>query len=94
MIIKFRSAFGEEWILFDEVDYIRYCTLPPLSERQKERADYCSKQEVYFVDEKNDKKEIIRLNFINKNQLEETIVYAYAPIYLLNNEGKTIETIH
>jgi hypothetical protein len=33
------------------------------------------------------------ISFMNKNQIEETVICAYAPVYIMNNDGRTIETI-
>lgn len=35
----------------------------------------------------------VLLTFMNSKQLEESQVVAFSPIYLMNDEGRTVETI-
>ena len=84
MIVKFKSTQYDEWIVFDEVDYLRY------SNPKKDTP--LLGDELNFADA-NCPAEEFQLWFMNKNQTAETIVRANSPIYLMNNSGKTIEIL-
>jgi len=76
-----------EWIMFDEINYLKWVVITaPSNERDK------SSGTLDFT-EKDSPAAEIQICFMNKNQLLESEVWANSPIYILNNEGKTIERL-
>lgn len=88
MIIKFRVC--DSWQLYDEVDSIRYGRLTGREGLKEGTIDFTKREEDRPVPANSEK---VLIAFMNKNQTEETLVVAYSPIYLMNNNGRTIETI-
>ena len=89
MIIKFQDR--DVWHVFDEVDSLEYRYLK-YGEKvvcRDDALDYTS----YPVEENEVPKLRIELWFMNKNQLELSQIFTYRPVYLLNNEGRTIDKI-
>jgi len=88
MIIKFKS--GSTWVVFGEVDHVEYNDI-----------DYDPKKvgvrsEVIVYDPPDDQPVIgkaVGLGFFTKNMNASTEVIAYSPIYLMNDQGRTVETI-
>jgi len=90
MIIKF-NARGV-WHIFDEVDSLQYRYIG--SDRDIITNDYTLDYTDADSEDVGGSKSIrVELMFMNKNQLEGSQIIANSPIYLLNNEGRTIEKI-
>jgi len=89
MIIKFQD--GNKWRIFDEIDSLEYTHLKngEAADCQTAALDYTG--ELVPADKPQEKR--VELWFMNKNQLTPSQVIAYCPVYLMNNEGRTIETI-
>ena len=101
MIIKFEV--NGAWQIFDDVDSLLYRRMS-----RKEVVDMSGYPVGSLVDytetlqtngsNKSDAdidnlKIRVLLTFMNTKQLENSQVLAYTPIYLMNNNGRTIETI-
>ena len=102
MIIKFEV--NGAWQIFDDVDSLMYrrmslrevvdlsgCPVGSL-------VDYTETLQSNGNSNKSDAdidglKIRVLLTFMNSKQLENSQVLAYSPIYLMNNNGRTIETI-
>ena len=102
MIIKFEV--NGAWQVFDDVDSLMYrrmslrevvdlsgCPVGSL-------VDYTETLQSNGNSNKSDAdidglKIRVLLTFMNSKQLENSQVLAYSPIYLMNNNGRTIETI-
>ena len=102
MIIKFEV--NGAWQVFDDVDTLMYrrmslrevvdlsgCPVGSL-------VDYTETLQSNGNSNKSDAdidglKIRVLLTFMNSKQLENSQVLAYSPIYLMNNNGRTIETI-
>ena len=102
MIIKFEV--NGAWQIFDDVDSLMYrrmslrevvdlsgCPVGSL-------VDYTETLQSNGNSNKSDAdidglKIRVLLTFMNSKQLENSQVVAYSPIYLMNNNGRTIETI-
>ena len=86
MIIKFKSQ--DTWVIFGEVDHVEY------SDIDTERDAISSTAIVY--DPPNGCVTVgksVGIGFFTKNMNEATEVIAYTPIYLMNDQGRTVETI-
>lgn len=90
MIIKFENM--GTWNVFDEIDSLTYSVIkggdiaPPKPEGlidYTDRAISIKEADFYRV----------FMQFMNKNQTEPTYMMCFGPVYLMNNYGKTIETI-
>jgi len=95
MIVKFEV--DEAWQIFDDVDSLMYRKLRgdfKYIELEDSQAiiDY-TKTIVNGLEMKEGTPNRILLTFMNSKQLDNTQVVAYSPIYLMNNNGRTIETI-
>lgn len=93
MIVKF--AVRGAWHLFDEVDSLEYAYVgregTVLSE---DTIDYREEVDRPISEEEWAKMpRVVSLLMMNKNQLEPSHIITYGPVYLMNNEGRTIETI-
>jgi hypothetical protein len=102
MILKFEV--NGSWQIFDDVDSLMYrrmslreavdlsgCPVGSL-------VDYTETLQANGNSNKSDAdidglKIRVLLTFMNSKQLENSQVLAYSPIYLMNNNGRTIETI-
>lgn len=87
MIIKFKSK--NVWVVFGEIDHIEYQDTDFDPEK-----DAVSKGVIVF-DPSNDSAVINRVGvgFFTKNMNEATEIIACSPIYLMNDQGRTVETI-
>jgi hypothetical protein len=85
MIIKFRSK--DTWVIFGEVDHIEYNEINPDKDKISNDA--------IIYDPPNDYPDSNRvgIGFFTKNMNDATQVVAYSPIYLMNDQGRTVETI-
>ena len=94
MIIKYQAAQGP-WQMFDDVDSLRYEKLPA---HNKDLPPL--KNALDFSGSISQEKEPeggftgrVLVEFMNSKQLEESQIVAFSPVYVMNNEGRTIETI-
>ncbi len=86
MIIKFRE--NDSWVIFGEIDHIVYKEAFTVDE-EKGSDD----KALFFLADKDDKEaHKMRVEFFTKNMTEATVIFAYSPIYLMNDEGRTVET--
>lgn len=87
MIIKFKSK--DTWVIFGEVDHVEYNDLDFNPEK-----DVASNGVTVF-DPPSDQPAINRvgMGFFTKNMNEATEIIACSPIYLMNDQGRTVETI-
>ena len=98
MIIKLYDYNNEMWQLFDEVDSVSYRKIEGQVQPIPEAEDNANIIDFTFSADKPMNEEMAKnpkvvIDFMNKNQAEETRVFAYSPVYLMNNNGRTIETI-
>jgi len=87
MIIKFQA--DNSWIVFGEVDHLEYTPLVEEKHGTDERV-LCYPPPLIPDKPAFDFYEV---SFFTKNMTEATVIHAYSPIYLMNDNGKTIETI-
>lgn len=88
MIIKFREK--DSWVMFGDIDHIVYKQVYIEDEECVRAEESPLYYEAVTGDEHAHK---MRLDFFSKNMTEATIFFAYSPIYIMNDNGKTIETI-
>lgn len=88
MIIKFKDH--DTWVIFGEVDHISYRDV-------KGDPDKCGVDSSVLRYRPSDEEVAIgkwvEISFFTKNMNEQTTVIACAPIYLMNDQGRTVETI-
>ncbi|MCK9520421.1 MAG: hypothetical protein M0R74_15565 [Dehalococcoidia bacterium] len=90
MILKIETSSG--WVFYDEIDCLSYRNFPSGEyDAETDLKELIDHTEGWAKPCLENQKRLI--SFMNKNQSEESFVVAYSPIYLLNNEGKTIERI-
>ena len=87
MIIKFQEK--DRWVLFGEVDHLEYVELGncSMSEPHPINTIYydppiCNVDSRYY-----------EVSFFTKNMNEATIIRCWTPIYIMNDNGRTVETI-
>jgi len=88
MIIKFKS--GKTWVVFGEVDHVEYNDIDLDPKKDAVNSD------VIVYEPPDDQAAIgkcVALGFFTKNMNASTEVIAYSPIYLMNDQGRTVETI-
>ena len=91
MILKFQEK--SRWIVFGEIDHVEYEEI----KKSEGDAQGCSKgntlmyQPPYSSGEAGNR--FIELSFFTKNMNEATVINAYSPIYLMNDQGRTVEII-
>jgi hypothetical protein len=87
MIIKFREK--ERWVVFGEIDHVEYEELgKPDGAVGVSSSIMCYEPPDLPVIGKYH-----QVSFFTKNMAEATVVRAYSPIYLMNDQGRTVETI-
>jgi hypothetical protein len=86
MIIKFESR--ERWVVFGEVDHIEYEEIPSDSPMAVSADSLC-----YPPSDRMGGERCVLLSFFTKNMNAPTVAVAYSPIYLMNDQGRTVETI-
>jgi hypothetical protein len=93
MIIKFEV--NGAWQIFDDVDSLMYRKLGKFDlglEESESIIDYTNS--IHDICSGNEGTPYrVLLTFMNSKQLEDSQVVAFSPIYLMNNNGRTIETI-
>jgi hypothetical protein len=88
MIIKFAHGKGEfeTWEVFGDIDHYSFCQHFPLPVKDilVDRLD--------FTEDENENKRWDIL-FFSKNMTEATEIVAHSPIFILNDEGRTVDKI-
>lgn len=89
MIIKFQE--NNRWIVFGEIDHIEYEEI----KKGEEEVQGCDKGStlVYQPPYSSGESRFMELAFFTKNMTEATVINAYSPIYLMNDQGRTVEII-
>lgn len=87
MIIKFFEK--DSTVIFGEVDHAEY------SEIKNDQGPCCEVKGILKYQQGNTpvKEKYMALSFFTKNMTEATRIECYSPIYLMNDNGKTIEII-
>lgn len=88
MIIKFKSK--DTWVIFGEVDHVEYNDIDHDPKRDGIRSD------VIVYDPPNDQAAVgkwVGMGFFTKNMNQATEIIACTPIYIMNDQGRTVETI-
>lgn len=87
MIIKFKSK--DTWVVFGEVDHVEY------NETDFDPQRGVVSSGVIVFDPPSDQPVVRRvgMGFFTKNMNEATEIIACSPIYLMNDNGRTVETI-
>lgn len=86
MILKVKTNCG--WQVFGEIDYVHYTKGEDEGEYAPGVLDYTANWEHPMPSGNK-----MFICFMNKNQTAETSMLAYSPVYLMNDEGRTVETI-
>lgn len=87
MIIKFMEE--NKWVIFGEIDHLEYEKIDEAGPNSALSSDIlCFKQ-----GNSPAKAQRVQIAFFTKNMTEATIIHCYSPIYLMNDEGRTVETI-
>jgi hypothetical protein len=87
MIIKFKS--GDTWVVFGEVDHVEY----RISDYDPKTSIVRSEVLVYEPPCDQPAFDWVAMGFFTKNMDAATEVIACTPIYLMNDQGRTVETI-
>jgi hypothetical protein len=84
---------GETYVLFSEIDHIRYWYLDDNAPKDYGDTvlDFTGKGGPISKEYADKRK--VGITFLNRNQTEETYVIAFEPVYLMNDDGKTVEKI-
>jgi hypothetical protein len=90
MIIKFKSK--DTWVVFGEVDHVEYRNMTAKGEDPK-KMGISSDVILYEPADDGAVVEWFGMGFFTKNMTESTEIIACAPIYLMNDQGKTVETL-
>jgi len=94
MIIKFEVKNGT-WQMYDDVDSFRYTKLGAFDlklEEPEEIVDFTETISSINSDRDGYPGRVL-VEFSNSKQLEESRIIAFSPIYIMNNNGRTIEAI-
>jgi len=90
MILKFQS--GKTWIVFGELDHVEYEYLG----RKDETVGYGYPIICFPPPDDNVLTPAIQeydIRFFTKGMNEGKQIHAFSPIYLMNDQGRTVETI-
>jgi hypothetical protein len=88
MIVKFKDY--DTWVVFGEVDHVEYKDIDFDPERVGLSSDTCLYRPT------NDQAAIgkwVKIRLFTKFMNEATEIIACSPIYLMNDQGRTVETI-
>lgn len=88
MIIKFKSK--DTWVIFGEVSHVEY------NDMDVDPRTVGISSHITVFDPPRDQAAIgkwVGIGFFTKNMDEPTEVIACTPIYIMNDQGKTVETI-
>jgi hypothetical protein len=88
MIIKFQEK--DKWVVFGEIDHVEYEEIKGCGDAPEAVS---SKVMVYDPPSLPAIGKCWTVSFFSKNMTEATIIQAYSPIYLMNDQGRTVETI-
>lgn len=88
MIIKFQQ--GNNWVMFGEIDHLEYGVFPD-NEGQSVESSRNILQ--YDPPELPTIGKHVWVSFFTKNMNDATLIYAYSPVYIMNDQGRTVETI-
>lgn len=86
MILKFQE--GNKWVVFGEIDHFTY---EPIENKGGFEDIVC-----FGPSEEATRLPALRpheITFFTKNMNEATVIHAFSPIYVMNDQGRTIETI-
>lgn len=86
MIIKFFEK--DSTVIFGEVDHVQYSEI-----KNDQSGGTVSGVIKYQQGDTPAKERYMALSFFTKNMAEATRIECYSPIYLMNDNGKTIEII-
>jgi len=91
MIVKFQEK--NRWIVFGEIDHVEYEEIKRDSDNTGEgdKGDALVYEPPYSSGENGNR--LIEMSFFTKNMTEATVINAYSPIYLMNDQGRTVEII-
>ena len=86
MIIKFKS--GKRWVVFGEIDHLEY-------EELSEEPGGADSTILQFDPPESMPGGGPRMavSFFTKNMTERAVLFVHSPIYLMNDDGRTVETI-
>jgi len=87
MIIKFQER--DNWVIFGEIDHVEYGEL-----KDEENVAYPCGILHYEPPNLPAIGKHWQLSFFTKNMSDATVIHAYSPIYLMNDNGRTVETIY
>jgi hypothetical protein len=93
MIIKFEV--NGAWQFFDDVDSLMYRKLGAFAldlEEPEQVIDFTETMENIASDSVGNPGRVL-LSFMNSKQLAQSQVIAFSPVYLMNENGKTVEVI-
>lgn len=95
MIIKFEV--NGAWQMYDDVDSLRYRKLGPFAvdlpgDEMEQVIDFTETIGNINSDSKGNSGRVL-LTFMNSKQLAESQICAFSPIYVMNDQGRTIEII-
>jgi len=88
MIIKFKSK--DTWVVYGELDHVEYRDIDLDPHKEAFNSD------VVVYEPPHDQAAIgkwVAMGFFTKGKTEATEIIACTPIYLMNDQGRTIETI-
>ena len=93
MIIKFEV--NGAWQFFDDVDSLMYRKLGNFDVKLEEPDEVIDYTETItsINSDKNGNPGRVLLTFMNSKQLAQSQVIAFSPVYLMNENGKTVEVI-
>ena len=94
MIIKFQEK--DKWVMFGEIDHIEYRFVKNITEEQvpEDRGLPVTDQIIdYDAPNDNDIHALCEVSFFTKNTNEVTVIRCFSPIYIMNDNGRTVETI-
>jgi hypothetical protein len=89
MIIKFthgRTKETETWEVFGDIDHYSFCEHFPLP------ANQIPKGRLDFTEDANENRRW-DISFFTKNMTEATEIVAHSPIFILNDDGRTVDKI-
>lgn len=86
MIIKFQER--KTWVMFGEIDHLEYGEIP-----KDEKGGIPDDVLVFTPAQGQAASKHMWISFFTKNMTEATVINAYSPIYIMNDQGQTVETI-
>ena len=90
MIIKFQER--DKWVMFGEIDHIEYESMKFCKEGAVESE--ISSGTICYESPKDDLPHAYyEVAFFTKNMIEATVIRCWTPIYVMNDNGRTVEII-